>query len=99
MSSILSQVVTFVKLSYRLEDMMPTIREPRYRKIAYQIAQKIADNNYPVGSKLHARSTLSAAFGVSSETARKAISVLADLSNQSMAVVLKSCHGKKLKSF
>jgi K+/H+ antiporter YhaU regulatory subunit KhtT len=71
--------------------MMPTIREPRYRKIAYQIAQKIADNNYPVGSKLHARSTLSAAFGVSSETARKAISVLADLE------IVKPVHGSGIE--
>ena len=66
---------------------MRTIREPRYRKIAYQIAQKIADNDYPVGSKLHARSTLSVAFGVSSETARKAVSVLADLQ------IVKPIHG------
>ncbi|KAA8325934.1 Transcriptional repressor BusR [Leuconostoc carnosum] len=66
---------------------MPTIREPRYRKIAYQIAQKIADNEYTVGSKLHARSTLSVTFGVSSETARKAISLLADLQ------IVKPIHG------
>ncbi|SPJ44187.1 TrkA C-terminal domain-containing protein [Leuconostoc carnosum] len=66
---------------------MPTIREPRYRKIAYQVAQKIADNEYTVGSKLHARSTLSATFGVSSETARKAISLLADLQ------IVKPIHG------
>ncbi|CAM3089932.1 TrkA C-terminal domain-containing protein [Leuconostoc rapi] len=66
---------------------MQTIREPRYRKIAYQIAKKIADNEYAVGSKLHARSTLSVAFGVSSETARKAVSVLADLQ------IVKPIHG------
>lgn len=66
---------------------MQTIREPRYRKIAYQIAQKIADNEYAVGSKLHARSTLSVAFGVSSETARKAVSILADLQ------IVKLIHG------
>ncbi|MBR2277560.1 GntR family transcriptional regulator [Leuconostoc gelidum subsp. aenigmaticum] len=66
---------------------MQTIREPRYRKIAYQIAQKIADNEYVVGSKLHARSTLSVAFGVSSETARKAVSILADLQ------IVKLIHG------
>ncbi len=51
------------------------------------MAQKIADNEYTVGSKLHARSTLSAAFGVSSETARKAVSVLADLQ------IVKPIHG------
>ncbi|MGX7051131.1 TrkA C-terminal domain-containing protein [Leuconostoc palmae] len=66
---------------------MKTIREPRYRKIAYDIAQKIADNDYAVGTKLHARSTLSVAFGVSSETARKAVSLLADLE------IVKLVHG------
>ena len=66
---------------------MQTIREPRYRKIAYQIAQKIADNEYAVGSKLRARSTLSVAFGVSSETAREAVSILADLQ------IVKLIHG------
>ena len=58
---------------------MKTVREPRYRQIAYAIAEKIADGTYPIGAKLHARSTLSAQFGVSSETARKAISILNDL--------------------
>ena len=58
---------------------MKAIREPRYRKIAYDIAEKIAKGDYAIGSKLHARSTLSAQFGVSSETARKANSILNDL--------------------
>lgn len=58
---------------------MKTIREPRYRQIAYAIAEKIAAGDYPIDSKLHARSTLSVQFGVSSETARKAISILNDL--------------------
>jgi len=58
---------------------MSKIREPRYRKIAFQIAEKIVNNEYLVGSKLSARSTLSVTFGVSYETARKAINILADL--------------------
>lgn len=58
---------------------MKAVREPRYRKIAYDIAEKIANGDYAVGNRLHARSTLSAQFGVSSETARKAISILNDL--------------------
>ena len=70
---------------------MKTIREPRYRQIAYAIAEKIADGDYPIGSKLHARSTLSAQFGVSSETARKAISILSDLD------IVQAVHGSGVK--
>lgn len=66
---------------------MKAIREPRYRQIAYAIAEKIVESDYPIGSKLHARSTLSAQFGVSSETARKAISILSDLA------IVKVVHG------
>ncbi|CAH1849906.1 GntR family transcriptional regulator [Convivina praedatoris] len=66
---------------------MPKIREPRYHRIAQEIAQHIVDNHFLVGQKLHARSTLAATFGVSAETARKAISVLADLG------IVKPVHG------
>ncbi|CAK1233621.1 DNA-binding transcriptional regulator [Fructobacillus fructosus] len=58
---------------------MPKIKEPRYHKIAQDIAEAIVTKKFEVGQKLHARSTLAATFGVSAETARKAISVLADL--------------------
>ena len=70
---------------------MKTIREPRYRQIAYAIAEKIANGDYPIGTKLHARSTLSAQFGVSSETARKAISILSDLD------IVQAVHGSGVK--
>ena len=70
---------------------MKTIREPRYRQIAYAIAEKIANGDYPIGSKLHARSTLSVQFGVSSETARKAISILSDLD------IVQAVHGSGVK--
>ncbi|GMA69579.1 GntR family transcriptional regulator [Leuconostoc litchii] len=66
---------------------MSKIREPRYRKIAFQIAEKIVNNEYRVGSKLHARSALSVTFGVSAETARKAINILSDLD------IVKPIHG------
>ncbi|MDF7626299.1 GntR family transcriptional regulator [Leuconostocaceae bacterium ESL0723] len=66
---------------------MPNIREPRYHKIAREIAQHIVNRQFQVGQKLHARSTLAATFGVSAETARKAISVLADLG------IVKPVHG------
>ncbi|CAK8053462.1 GntR family transcriptional regulator [Eupransor demetentiae] len=66
---------------------MPKIREPRYHKVAQEIAQDIVDNHFLVGQKLHARSTLAATYGVSAETARKAVSVLADLA------IVKPVHG------
>lgn len=70
---------------------MSKIREPRYRKIAFQIAEKIVNNEYKVGSKLHARSTLSVTFGVSAETARKAINILSDLD------IVKPIHGSGIE--
>lgn len=52
---------------------------PRYQQIAVQIAERIVENRYKVGEKIHARSTLASNFNVSPETARKAINVLVDL--------------------
>lgn len=52
---------------------------PRYQQIAVEIAQRIVENRYAVGEKVHARSTLASNFNVSPETARKAINVLVDL--------------------
>ncbi|MBS9338738.1 GntR family transcriptional regulator [Fructobacillus sp. M2-14] len=66
---------------------MPKIKEPRYHKIALDIAEHIVQKKFKIGEKLHARSTLAATFGVSAETARKAISVLADLD------IVKPVHG------
>lgn len=54
-------------------------RMPRYQQIAIEIAERIVDNRYPVGEKIHARSTLASTFGVSPETARKAVNILVDL--------------------
>ena len=48
-------------------------------KLAVEIAERIADQRYQVGEKIHARSTLASNFNVSPETARKAINVLVDL--------------------
>lgn len=55
------------------------IRNARYRQIAADLAAKIADNQYKVGDKIYARSTLASQYGVSAETARRAISVLSDM--------------------
>lgn len=52
---------------------------PRYQQMAVQIAERIVENRYKVGEKVHARSTLASNFNVSPETARKAINVLVDL--------------------
>ena len=52
---------------------------PRYQEIARDVAGKIADGVYRVGEKIYARSALASQYGVSSETARRAICVLDDL--------------------
>lgn len=56
-----------------------TIVTAKYQKVALQIAQRIVDDKYKVGEKLKSRSTIASNFGVSPETARKAINVLVDL--------------------
>lgn len=52
---------------------------PKYQQIAADIAAKIAHGEYPEGQKIHVRSSLASQYGVSSETARRAVSVLADM--------------------
>lgn len=70
------------------------ISTPRYQQIAVDIASKIADGNYKVGEMVYARSYLASQYGVSSETARRAICVLSDLnivtSEKGSGVVIKS---------
>lgn len=51
---------------------------PRYLKIAVSIAERIASDDILEGSKLKGRSVLSTEYGVSSETIRRAMSLLAD---------------------
>lgn len=55
------------------------ISAPRYQQIAADIAFKIVEKFYDVGDKVYARSSLASQYGVSSETARRAICVLSDL--------------------
>lgn len=55
------------------------VSSPRYQQIAADIAAKIADKQYKVGDKLFARSALATQYGVSAETARRAVSVLSDM--------------------
>src|SRR5574344_852108 len=58
---------------------MATIKMAAYQKIALSIAQDIVKGKYPVGEKLSGRSTLASRYDVSSETIRKAVSVLQDV--------------------
>jgi len=51
------------------------ITSPRYQQIAADVAAKIVDGHYKVGDKIYARSSLASQYGVSSETARRAICV------------------------
>lgn len=60
---------------------------PKYQQVALDISERIAEDRYPVGTKLHARSTLANTFSVSPETARKAVNVLVDLE------IVESKHG------
>lgn len=53
--------------------------EARYQQLASDIASRIAEGSYQEGDKIFARSSLASQYQVSSETARKAICVLAEL--------------------
>lgn len=70
------------------------IVSPRYQQIAVDIAGKIVDKHYEIGGKVYARSALAIQYGVSSETARRAISVLSDMNivevTKGSGVVIKS---------
>ncbi|KGR77857.1 GntR family transcriptional regulator [Ureibacillus manganicus DSM 26584] len=62
-----------------LEQKKVQVKQPKYAKIAADIASKIVEKKYLVGDKIYARSSLASQYGVSSETARRAIAVLQDL--------------------
>jgi K+/H+ antiporter YhaU regulatory subunit KhtT len=70
------------------------ISGPRYQQIAADVAAKIVDGNYKVGSRIYARSALASQYGVSAETARRAVCVLSDLgiveSVRGSGVIIKS---------
>ncbi len=55
------------------------VTSPRYLQIAADVAAKIADKHYNVGDKLFARSALASQYGVSAETARRAVCILSDM--------------------
>lgn len=51
---------------------------PKYLQIATDLAYKIIDKTYREGDKIYARSAIGSQYSVSSETARRAVCVLAD---------------------
>lgn len=51
---------------------------PKYMQIAADLACKIVDRTYRTGDKIYARSAIGSQYSVSSETARRAVCVLAD---------------------
>lgn len=55
------------------------VTTPRYQQIAADVASKIVEGHYKVGERIYTRSSLASQYGVSAETARRAISILADL--------------------
>lgn len=67
---------------------------PKYQQIAVDLAGKIVDQQYKIGGKVYARSSLASQYGVSSETARRAINVLSDMNivevTKGSGVVIKS---------
>lgn len=76
------------------EKVKNKISIPRYQKIAIEIASRISSGEYKVGEKIYARSSIASQYGVSSETARRAICVLCDLeiviSEKGSGVTIKS---------
>ncbi|WP_316568232.1 TrkA C-terminal domain-containing protein [Neobacillus sp. YIM B06451] len=52
---------------------------PIYEQIAIDIANRIYNEKYKVGEKIHGRSTLASEYNVSPETVRKAIKILEDV--------------------
>ncbi|WP_366456006.1 TrkA C-terminal domain-containing protein [Clostridium hominis] len=74
--------------------MKNKISTPRYQQIAIEIATRIASEEYRIGEKIYARSNIAGQYGVSPETARRAISVLCDLnivsSEKGSGVTIKS---------
>ncbi|MDI7742792.1 TrkA C-terminal domain-containing protein [Lysinibacillus fusiformis] len=62
-----------------MENKKVQVKQPKYQKIAADIASRIVEKKYLIGEKIYARSSLASQYNVSSETARRAIAVLQDL--------------------
>lgn len=72
---------------------------PKYQQIAADIAYKIVDGTYQEGKKIYARSSIGSQYNVSSETARRAVCILADWDivdvEKNSGVVIKSLDNAK----
>jgi K+/H+ antiporter YhaU regulatory subunit KhtT len=70
------------------------LKVPVYQQIAKDVASKIVEGKYTIGEKIYARTSLATHYGVSAETARRAISLLDDMnvveSQQGSGVIIKS---------
>ncbi len=62
----------------KMEDNVK-LATPKYQQIAVDLAAKIVNQHYKIGDKVYTRSNLSSQYGVSSETARRAINMLSDM--------------------
>lgn len=71
----------------------PVIK-PIYQQIAIDIANRIANNEFLLGSRIRGRSTLSSEYNVSPETIRRSITLLQDMNivevNQGSGIIVKS---------
>jgi K+/H+ antiporter YhaU regulatory subunit KhtT len=56
-----------------------SITRPIYQQIAIDIANRIYNGEFPLGSKIHGRSTLAGQYNVSPETIRRAVILLQDM--------------------
>lgn len=74
-------------------DCEPIIK-PIYQQIAIDIARRIANGDFYVGSKIHGRSTLAGEYNVSPETIRRAVVLLQDMDvvsvSQGSGIVVRS---------
>lgn len=71
-----------------------SIIKPIYQQIAIDIANRISNGEFKLGSKIHGRSTLAGQYKVSPETIRRAVSLLEDMNivdvYQGSGIVVKS---------
>lgn len=58
---------------------MSTETFPQYIRIAYFLASRIAEGDFPIGKRLSGRTKLSSEYQVSPETMRRALQILADM--------------------
>ena len=70
------------------------IIKPIYQQISIDLANRIANGEFAVGTKIHGRSTLAGQYNVSPETIRRAVILLEDMSivevAQGSGIIVKS---------